>query len=89
MKKTKRIWLYLSVVSGVVFAATIGSPLRANNNSGYACSRQWVITFPSGQGNPLYCAQFEDGSQRCSVDASDVPTACDNPSLRDSMLMLR
>jgi hypothetical protein len=87
--KTGKIWIGVSLTVGVALGLMAGTPLRANSSGGYSCEKQWVLTFPAGQGNPLYCAQFEDGTQRCSVEALDIPTACANPALRDGLLMLR
>jgi hypothetical protein len=87
--KTNKTWIYGFVMLSVAGMLTIGAPLRANLDQKHSCIKTWTITFPAGQGGPLHCARFEDGGERCSPDAMDIPTACENSSARENLLILR
>jgi len=87
--ESKKVWICGIVTMSVAFVLTVGAPLRANVDQKFSCAKTWTITFPVGQGSPLHCAKFEDGSERCSPEALDVPSACGNPSARENMLILR
>jgi hypothetical protein len=87
--KMGKTWFYGCITVSVAMVMTVGAPLRANMDKKHSCQKRWTITFPAGQGSPLHCAEFEDGSQRCSPDALEMPSACGNPSLRENLLILR
>ena len=79
----------LATLAAAAAVITTGTPARVQGTQKYMCEKTWTLVFPAGLGDPLYCGRFEDGGERCSPEAADIPIACGNPAVRDNLLILR